>query len=421
MNRECRSPFDWNTLKSWINIPGSKIGELIFLDERKRAAAACVGSEERRQIFRSRVEIQKERELRGRDEYIHIYIYIYHIYIFIYYTGFICWCHFICCCLVSIIIVIITMSSWSVADDESMLRMLVQGYVKCLPEKSSENAMNIARKIYSLTRYTLHGVTPEEDDSDSYGSGYGKSTETMTFVVPKDLRANNKAAFGLTPSTEGKADENNKRGFGRRNRPGTKAKDMYAFDDTCDANNLKSLRERLAHLIRIDPSNVIQICALPVGADKTRWIYELLRRFVIELHDLVICLREKMDCTSTICPTMSATEKYTFRCAGINGGSPFQCCAIEYMTHTLDSATNTLTSGKLFPINDRAVISRSSLSPCSSQCRRLYRLFPHAYFHHRETFMKFESKHHLFKRFVHFVREFRLVSERQLVPRIGLS
>ena len=99
---------------------------------------------------------------------------------------------------------------------------------------------------------------------------------------------------------------------------------------------------------------------------------------------------------------MIATEKYTFRCAGPHGA--FQCCAIEYMTHTLDSAAATLSNPSSFPASDRAVVSKSSLKLVESQARRLYRLFPHAYFHHRDVFVKFENETYLLRRFLEFAR-----------------
>jgi len=292
------------------------------------------------------------------------------------------------------------------------VRALARKYVEHLPDANGQKASKIAEKIYEITRYTLPGVRADDDDSENWDSGYAGSTETTTFVLPKDFASSKSIEKVASPSKDYRK---------RRNRPGTRREDLYAFDDWANIQAQKSLRERLAYLVRMDPANVKQICKLPTGCNATRWQYEHLRRFVIELNDLVICLRETNACTSTTCPKMNATEKYTFRCAGINGGAAFQCCAVEYMTHTLDSASQTLSSSSHFPVNDRAVISRSSLSSCSSQCRRLYRLFPHAYFHHREIFVKFESERHLLKRFLRFVREFGLVSEKQLVPAISIS
>ena len=269
-------------------------------------------------------------------------------------------------------------------------------------DENDPRALKVARKIYNLSQYTLHGIEPQEDDQDNWGSGYGKNTETTTFIVPESLRK------GLpSPSVKGGR---------RRNRPGTKGSALSScFSDA------ESLREKLHCLVLQDPSDVKRICALPKDADLTRWIYEHLRRFVLELNKLVVALRRaepKYRCTSVTCPDMIATEKYTFRCAGPNGA--FQCCAIEYMTHTLDSAAATLSNPSSFPTNDRAVVSKSSLNACRSQARRLYRLFPHAYFHHREVFQKFEDETYLLRRFLEFARSTRFVSEKQLIPRINI-
>ena len=268
-------------------------------------------------------------------------------------------------------------------------------------DENDPRALKVAQRIYNATKYTLHGIEPREDDQDNWGSGYGKSTETTTFLVPASLKK--------VPSPSVKSGR-------RRNRPGTKASAL-----SLNFSDAESLREKLHCLVCKDPSDIKRIVALPNGADRTRWIYEHLRRFVLELNKLVVALRRaepKYRCTSVTCPDMIATEKYTFRCAGPHGA--FQCCAIEYMTHTLDSAAATLSNPSSFPTNDRAVVSKSSLKLVESQARRLYRLFPHAYFHHREVFVKFENETYLLRRFLEFARTLKFVKENKLIPRISM-
>ena len=66
----------------------------------------------------------------------------------------------------------------------------------------------------------------------------------------------------------------------------------------------------------------------------------------------------------------------------------FQCAAIDYTRHTLDSAATLLNSYRYFP--SRVHIRESSIAKIGSVCRRVYRIFSHAYFHHRNIFDQFE-------------------------------
>lgn len=78
---------------------------------------------------------------------------------------------------------------------------------------------------------------------------------------------------------------------------------------------------------------------------------------------------------------------------------PKSCCAIDYCCHTLDWAANTLTSTKHFP--SRLTLGTDSTTPQQQQhqvrqltniFRRVYRIFAHAWFQHREIFWRVEGK-----------------------------
>jgi len=66
----------------------------------------------------------------------------------------------------------------------------------------------------------------------------------------------------------------------------------------------------------------------------------------------------------------------------------FKCSAIDYTRHTLDGAAALLNSNRYFP--SRITIKESSIAKIGSVCRRIYRIFSHAYFHHRALFDLFE-------------------------------
>ncbi|KAG7253384.1 hypothetical protein CRUP_013408, partial [Coryphaenoides rupestris] len=117
---------------------------------------------------------------------------------------------------------------------------------------------------------------------------------------------------------------------------------------------------------------------------------------------------------SIICPDMSwllysLMRKFP-RCCNKGRVSPRHvhpddrygtCPAIDYTRHTLDGAACLLNSNKVS-------IKESSVAKLSSVCRRIYRIFSHAYFHHREIFDAYENETFLCHRFTRFVMKYYL-------------
>ena len=60
-------------------------------------------------------------------------------------------------------------------------------------------------------------------------------------------------------------------------------------------------------------------------------------------------------------------------------------------------------------------LQESSVAKLGSVCRRVYRIFSHAYFHHRAIFDVFEAKTHLCRRFTLFVTKYSLMSKDNLI------
>ena len=55
------------------------------------------------------------------------------------------------------------------------------------------------------------------------------------------------------------------------------------------------------------------------------------------------------------------------------------------------------------------------MAKLGSVCRRVYRIFTHAYFHHRTIFDAFEAKQVLCRRFTLFVTKYNLMSKDNLI------
>ncbi|NIG60364.1 histone-lysine N-methyltransferase SETDB1-like [Pontoporia blainvillei] len=85
----------------------------------------------------------------------------------------------------------------------------------------------------------------------------------------------------------------------------------------------------------------------------------------------------------------------------------------DYTRHTLDGAACLLNSNKYFP--SRVSIKESSVAKLGSVCRRIYRIFSHAYFHHRQIFDEYENETFLCHRFTKFVMKYNLMSKDNLI------
>ena len=174
-------------------------------------------------------------------------------------------------------------------------------------------------------------------------------------------------------------------------------------------------------------ADVDYILTAPETQDEGVWKYEHLRQFCMELNGLAVKLQG--DCKPDTCSQMTATEQWIFLCAAHK--TPKECPAIDYTRHTLDGAACLLNSNKYFP--SRVSIKESSVAKLGSVCRRVYRIFSHAYFHHRfrpspvspllqlkppdfrQIFDNFENESHLCRRFTVFVTKYTLMSKDNLI------
>ncbi|KAK8847403.1 hypothetical protein IAR55_005261 [Kwoniella newhampshirensis] len=233
----------------------------------------------------------------------------------------------------------------------------------------------------------------------------------------------------IIPSAQQQAE-----GSAYRLKRGTKLSDIPPIPPTPPVPSLSSLNgpfqlaEYLALKIRHDPHDIEGLVEVPSGdgsvggkgPERDVWIYEHLRRIPIDLTPLLTSLLPI--CTRETCPQMKADE-WLYLCVAHGGGGTEECCAIDYILHTVDSTTALLNSSKNFP--SRMQIPSASLTHFPSLFRRLSRIFSHAYFHHRETFSLAESETSLYARFVGLCERYELVGPgllvipREVVGRFG--
>lgn len=172
-------------------------------------------------------------------------------------------------------------------------------------------------------------------------------------------------------------------------------------------------QEYLQILIRKDRADIARLCEIPEGMSLNLWAYEHLRQVLLELNKLVTLLQHS--CTKETCPTMMATPDYTFLCAN-HGPTPMQCSAVDYTLHSLAAYRALLNNSTIFP--SRVKVADKSAKHFRDVIRRLWRIFAHCYFHHREIFDDFEQRTHLCRRFTVFSTQHGLVTPEQLVPSI---
>ncbi|KAN0063541.1 hypothetical protein ACQY0O_003988 [Thecaphora frezii] len=209
------------------------------------------------------------------------------------------------------------------------------------------------------------------------------------------------------------------------------------------------LQEYLALLVRRDPHDVERVVALPPASeldasttgttsprtkskheasastmseddgalqpvDPDVWVYEQLRRLVLDLSTpWITSLQQECDkhANPQTCGAMNAGD-WMFLCA--SHGEEKQCCAIDYMVHTLDGATSLLNSARHFP--SRTYVPSTSLRHFGAITRRLSRIFVHAWCYHRDTFDACEAETSLYARFYHLVETYDLSSTDNLPP-----
>ena len=236
-------------------------------------------------------------------------------------------------------------------------------------------------------------------------------------------------ALGISSSTEPPVEEGVlEANATRRIHPGTKAADMAAGPPLVPLGEVRiignyvhltlltirqldsafQLQEHLKALhyhhtksedgettIPISRQTASIIATRPEGVDRSLWLYELCRFLINKCNDLIIgFLFDDPPCSASTCPEMRASE-WQFLCAVHE--PPKSCCAIDYCCHTLDWATNIVTSQKIFPSRltlegGTALDSRgSSEKHLTNIFRRLHRIFAHAWFQHRGVFWQVEG------------------------------
>ncbi|KAI9500874.1 hypothetical protein GGI25_005020 [Coemansia spiralis] len=193
----------------------------------------------------------------------------------------------------------------------------------------------------------------------------------------------------------------------RMNLPGTREEDCFSWTyDSAEITTPLMAQEYLQSLLRTRRFDIDHLLQTPAGVEQISWLYEHMRQICIELGFYISMMHK--ECTERSCPVMRANET-TYYCAG--HGHPRPCSAIGYAVHTIDYAVQQLSSTSM--VVWRA--GETSMKHFQSMVRRLYRIFAHAYFHHRELFEQQESATYLYARFVRLARKYELTPESLII------
>ncbi|OJD29571.1 mob1 family protein [Diplodia corticola] len=206
-------------------------------------------------------------------------------------------------------------------------------------------------------------------------------------------------------------------GSARRIRPGTKAQDMAEGPPLADLKDIDSAFQLMEYLKALhysathpsdsntssplDRTAAMKLAEPPPGVERALWLYELCRFLTEHANSILIALfADDPPCSAQTCPEMRASE-WQYLCAVHD--PPKSCCAVDYCCHTLDWAANTLTSPKNFPsrlaLGTEANTAHQQIRQLTNVFRRVYRIFAHAWFQHRDMFWKVENKTGLYSFF----------------------
>ncbi|KAK0354370.1 hypothetical protein LTR94_012893 [Friedmanniomyces endolithicus] len=240
-------------------------------------------------------------------------------------------------------------------------------------------------------------------------------------------------------------------GAGRRIRPGTKAEDMAEGPELVELADIDSafpLTEHLAalhahhthppsslhHTIPLSPSHAAALALPPPHTSRDIWLYELARFLIQHTNTIIIALfADSPPCSPATCSEMRASE-WQYLCAVHD--PPKSCAAIDYCCHTLDWAAGVLSSSKTFPSRlglgsqgggggrgggmsaGQDKVLQHQLREITNIFRRVYRIYAHAWFQHREMFWRVEGKTGVYGLFRRVCDEYGLIqAENYTIPR----
>jgi hypothetical protein len=189
------------------------------------------------------------------------------------------------------------------------------------------------------------------------------------------------------------------------NKPGSKKEEFNAIEFSDDPGKYRTAQYYIQALLRQFPNDVDKLVTRPETIDKGSWIYSNFRQFLQEIN--YFAYEHRFVSTAENEPKMIFTiNGQQVECLSAAKNPPAMVPAIDYITETVDMATQTILKNDLFP---GGTVTEMGLRQIQTFMRRLYRVFAYSYICHREIFDEYEAKHHLCERYTKFAKQYELL------------
>jgi hypothetical protein len=166
--------------------------------------------------------------------------------------------------------------------------------------------------------------------------------------------------------------------------PGTSSKEIDDFIENDlnarEGNERKYLYPQYLYELLLQRKDINIEFKNPNNMKINNYNYEWTRAFHTLFSEIDTELGEEC-----LCSKVTAGPDWEYKC--MNHGNlkyNFNCCAIDYCIHTLDTTMPLLTNPIFYP--DRENIRDHSAKAFQATMRYLYRILAHIYFHHRKLF-----------------------------------
>jgi len=164
--------------------------------------------------------------------------------------------------------------------------------------------------------------------------------------------------------------------------------------------------------------NLREAVALPAGEDVNEW----LACKTMDLFNEAALVNGMVSdfCTAHSCPRMNAGGNYEYKWAdGVKYKTPTDVCAPQYCSLLMQWVSLQLENQAIFPTEPGVNFPHNFRDVVSNIFRRLFRIYAHIYYAHKERVVELTFEAHLnscFKHFLYFILEFNLVREEELKP-----
>jgi len=162
--------------------------------------------------------------------------------------------------------------------------------------------------------------------------------------------------------------------------------------------------------------NYKQAVALPTGEDINEWIAVNTIDFFNQISVLYGTITEY--CTTTICPIMNAGPRFEYLWAdGVGVKKPVRVSALQYVRYLFEWAEQQFNDETLFPTTN--TYPTTFKETAKKLLKRFFRVYAHIYHSHYKEIVDLGEESSLncsCKHFIYFVREYELMSVKELEP-----